>query len=324
MELPVVRFVMLIKQLGIIAFFINFTLASCFVNAEEGNLSPTAKDETPTEESAPAPSSENQNESGGSQKKPRPKITKPVERFTLQQRDIKHYLGDDNVTALLAKTDEYLTLIAPYETEINKGVVILLPDWQKGATNPSAINHLRKQLPYDGWTTITVHPPAKPENYPSVLIDLEKRAEENEKSLTDYQEKLVTLMVEVMKKAEEYPGTFVVVAQGNTGAVLMNAFTKEQVKEPNALVLLSAYLPTDIENNAFSINMASSDLPVLDLHLKKDHKRALLSARQRAIKAKHELKTYYRQQEIFNSEFSYYPDASLRASILGWLRSIGW
>lgn len=305
-----------IKIVTCTAFCLLFSLTSASTFAEEGNLEPIKKDaETKT------PSAKNADQSS---ERSSVKIVEPVDLFQLQQNDIKHYLVNENVTPVLAKTDEYLTLITPYKTEMNKGVVILMPDWEKGATNPSAINNLRNQLPDEGWTTIAVHPPAKPSNYPSRLVDEEKRKEENQKSLEKYQEKIATLMAAVMEKAQEYPGIFVVVAQGNNGAVLMNSYAKETIALPNALVLLSAYLPTDIANDEFSLNLALSDLPVLDLLLKKDQQRVITSAKQRDIKVKHELKSYYRQQSIYNTEFSYYPADTLRTSIIGWLKSIGW
>ena len=84
----------------------------------------------------------------------------------------------------MAGPDDYLTLVKRYTSANSKGVAILLPEWQQGATNPKAINFLRNALPAQGWSTIAIQPSNKPNNYPSTAITVAEQKKENELKTT--------------------------------------------------------------------------------------------------------------------------------------------
>jgi hypothetical protein len=209
-------------------------------------------------------------------------------------------------------------------TQNNKGVAILLPEWQQNAINPKAINFLRKGLPDKGWTTISVQAPNMPDNYPSHALKLSERTEENNKILAPYKKKLQTLMTAVMEQAKNYPGIFLVIAQGSHAAILIDIYEENGDIKPTALVMLSSYMFTDAANEHFAQNVALSELPVLDLFLKKDHPRAKSSAQLRQKYSNKEMKTSFRQKQLYNFNTGYYPKETLLREINGWLKSIGW
>lgn len=252
------------------------------------------------------------------------KIKDPVNVFKQTKADIKHYLPNEEFEALLAGPDDYLISIEENHTAINKGVVILLPDWAIGMTTPKSINYLRKAFPESGWTTITIQPSFNPENYPSQALEEKKRLEENSQALKNYQMKLNQLMPAIMEKAKAYPGIFLVVAEGNHAAMLTNLYHENDEIIPSALILLSAYLPTLPEAETFAQNMADLEIPVLDLYLKHDHPQVRENALARKKHAEKEMKVYYRQSQLTNFSSSYFPNETLYKSIQGWLRAVGW
>lgn len=267
--------------------------------------------------------------------KPKTIPVPPPRSLTLQYKDdLKHYLPANNVKPLLAGPDDYITLITENSSVNNKGVVILLPDWQQGATSPKAINFLRKALPLQGWTTISIQPTSKPENYPSSAFKVSEQQQENKIIIDGYKLKLGAMMNAVIAKANEYPGIVMIIAQGNHGAMLVEllAQNNEQAtisQVPNAFILLSSYLLAsnnliDETNTAFAKKLAYSEYPVLDLYLRHDNPIVLDKAKQRLALSKQEMKIYYRQRQLNNDAMGYYPEQELLTQINSWLKAIGW
>lgn len=270
-----------------------------------------------------------------SETKPKATAIPPPTSITLQYKeDLKHYLPADKVKPLLAGPDDYITLITENTSVNNKGVAILLPDWQQGATNPKAINFLRNKLPLQGWTTISIQPSSKPTDYPSSALKISEQQQENKTIIDDYNIKLGTMMNAVITKANEYPGIVIIIAQGNHGAMLVELLNQgnEQpaiTQPPNALILLSSYLLTsnkliDETNTSFAKKLAYSEYPVLDLYLRHDNPIVLNKAKQRLALSKKEMKVYYRQRQLNNVAMGYYPEQELLTQINSWLKSIGW
>ena len=252
------------------------------------------------------------------------KITEPVSLEKQQGSDLTHYLKPAELSLLLAGTNDFITLIQNELTSNSKGVAILLPDWQQSAASPKALNYLRKTLPTQGWTTISIQPYNKPKNYPSPAIKVLAQDEENKETLALYQKQLSVMMSAVMEKAKSYPGIFLVIVEGSHAALLVDLYEQEQVPQPNALIVLSSYMLTGPESLKYAQTLASSELPVLDLILKYDHPLAIENAKLRQGYADKELKGSYRQRVLSNFTAGYYPKRNLLTEINGWLRSQGW
>ncbi|PKG85299.1 DUF3530 domain-containing protein [Colwellia sp. 75C3] len=256
-------------------------------------------------------------------------IQKPIALTKQHKDDLKHYLTGEQVKPLLAGPDDYLTLVKRYTSANSKGVAILLPEWQQGATNPKAINYLRNILPSKGWSTIAIQPSNKPENYPSKAITVEEQKKENQLALDDYKNKLSTMLNAVMNTAKEYPGIVLVIAQGNNAALLVDLYSQEDSQRPNALIMLSSYRQSNHAlinsvNEDFARQLAFTELPVLDLYLKHDNPLVLAKAAQRKSFAKQEMKVYFRQRQLNNNITGYYPEEELLSQINSWLKAIGW
>jgi len=256
-------------------------------------------------------------------------IKPPIELTKQHKDDLKHYLANDHMKPLLAGPDDYITLVQKYTSANSKGVAILLPEWQQGATNPKAINFLRNALPAQGWSTITIQPNNKPQNFPSLALTIAEQKKENTTTLKGYKDKLSALFNAVMNTATEYPGIVLVMAQGNNGALLVDILSQEKSVKPNALILLSSYRQSnyaliDSANEDFARQLAFSEIPTLDLYLKYDNAIILAKALQRKLMARQELKIYYRQRQLHNTVTGYYPEQELLSQINGWLKTIGW
>lgn len=251
-------------------------------------------------------------------------INAPIDAFEQQQKDIEHYLPKETITPLLVGSDKYLIATNENTTAVNKGVMVLIPDWQQSIATPNALNQLRQNMPEYGWTTITLHPPHKPNDYPSQALVESERITENAESLDNYGKTFADILLVVLEKAKNYPGGIIVVAEGSHAAFILDIYQKKLVNEPSAFVMLSAYMPTPTASNKIAQQLAMTDYPVLDLYLQRDNRLVLANAKLRKDFANREMKVYYRQKQLNNRATGYYPNNTLAREIISWLSSVGW
>lgn len=310
----------------IISFSLTANVAFA-VQQENTDNQTSEQTEKANEEKGENKSEEKQEEASSTMTKtPRSdiEILAPVDTLANKKTDLEHYLPTEIVQPLLVGPKDHTTLVSTNNAINNKGVMILLPDWQQTAASPKALNALRQSFPDQGWTTITLLPPNRPDNYPSVAIDKTARDEENKKTLTNYQQELAKIISAVTDKAKGYPGIIVLIAEGHNAALLFNIYQEEQAEKPTALVIMSAHLNDDMANLSSATNLSLLELPVLDLYLKADHYLISKSIKLRKKLVNQELKTNFRQKQIFNIQTGYYPTEPLIKEINGWLKSIGW
>lgn len=249
-------------------------------------------------------------------------LVPPADYFSQQQDDIKHYLNQ--VTETLVGTQSHALLEQKSNTPINKGTVLLLPDWHDFIAPAQHLAYLAKTLPDMGYTTISIQPPAMPENYPSTAIAKEERATQNKALLDDYLRQLQALMVNVMEKAQQQQGAILVATAGSNAGFLMSLYQEAAIPVPQAFIMLSAYQLTDQQDLAFAKAVSESELPTLDLYLKHDNMRVEPSVKMRQKESTRNLKVEYRQYKLNNFATGYYPQENTRKAIEGWLASMGW
>jgi hypothetical protein len=252
------------------------------------------------------------------------KMTPPVSLFNQHQEDLQHYLNADKITSLQTDTESFIVLEQVGKTNNEKGVVILLPNWQQSSTSPKAIDHLRTSLPEQGWTTITMQALNKPDNYPSYAIEVAAQQKQNEEVLQTYKDTLSAMLTKVMDKAFEYPGIILMIAEGSNAAIVTELYQEKKNRLPNAMILMSAFMPTYAENQKFAEQIAKDELPILDILLTLDHRLVIENAKQRKSMAKKEMKVFYRQRQYNTYASGYYPKEKLVKEINGWLKAIGW
>jgi len=255
---------------------------------------------------------------------PEIKINLPPDLQNQFKNDIKHFTNTKNIKPMLAGSEDIITLLNEETSGNPRGVAILLPNWQQPLVSSKAINYLSNTLPSKGWTTITIQSPKMPKNYPSKKMNLLEREEENQETLNQYQKKLSVIIKKVLEKAMNYPGIFLVVAEGSNAAILVNLYAQQTDIQPDALVLLSPHLLNQSDNQFFANNLASIAVPALDLYLSRDNKLVSANAPMRKAKSKKMLKVFYRQQQFNNVISGAYPLSDLLKAINGWLKNIGW
>ncbi len=297
-----------------------------FQEDETKQTNTAAKKETSEENKENATSEGNQAASKLPAFPPRSEIeiAAPVNAAAQQENDIKHYLPEQDIQPVLSGPEDHLTLVETNTRQYHKGVIILLSDWQQNATNPTAINHLRTTLPQQGWTTISIQPPSKPEGYPSILSDKAAQERTNTETLAQYKKSLAELMTTVFVQAKTYPGIIVLISEGHHASLMYSLFYENQIEQPMAFVSLSGFLPDQQSMNQSAQHLSMIDLPVLDLFLKTDNRLIRQNAQMRKKLVNQELKSNYRQKQLFNIQTSYYPKAVLVKEISGWLKTIGW
>ncbi|QOL26648.1 DUF3530 family protein [Thalassotalea sp. LPB0316] len=250
------------------------------------------------------------------------KLVPAPDYFEQQQKDIKHYLT--KVSEVLVGTQSYALLAQKSNTPINKGVVILLPDWHDFISPSQHLAYLAKTMPDMGYSTLSIQPLAMPDGYPSTALEAQTRESENKAVIDDYLQQLQALMTRVIEQAQKQQGAILIVSAGNNAGFLTRLFSESKLPQPQAFIMLSAYQLTPENNQQFARQLSENDIPTLDLFLKHDNQNVAHSMLLRKQESTRNLKVEYRQYQINNFETGYYPNKALLGAIRGWLASLGW
>lgn len=125
--------------------------------------------------------------------------------------------------------------------------------------------------------------------------------------------------------AESYPGFYLVICQGKSCHWLNELFQSEQneLQSPDALIMLSAHMPDESENEKLAMNTALAEFPILDLYQDRDNPWVHQTIGERRLMARKNYKTNYRQRKL-NSHFDFYGQESRTVKeIYGFLTAVG-
>ncbi|MDO6427079.1 DUF3530 family protein [Thalassotalea sp. 1_MG-2023] len=315
---------------------ISFILASSVISTRSFSQENQEQEtQQSTSESTPEKASKNASEKTTSngdaapvtneqQSPERPDISLPKALPEIYELDLKHYLPEGEYENIMVGDNEHVALVTTHDSELPKGIAILIPDWQQPATSPQAINELRKILPKQGWTTLSLQPLDKPENYPSNALDDTTKTAENAEQLAQYQQQLAPLIAASIEKAKSFPGIIILIAQGQNAAQILSILQQPEFAKPNAYIMLSAYMPTTQETQIAAEHLTELTLPILDVSLKADHFQVPRNVALRSKYVKQLAKSQYRQTTLFNFTTGYYDANALATQIKGWLTSLGW
>lgn len=251
-------------------------------------------------------------------------VEPPISQIKVYESDLTHYLSESSIQNLMVGPDVHMAIVTPHAAANQKGVMVLLPEWQQPAISPQALHHLQKTLPEQGWVVINLQPLAKPTTFPSTAIEPATQAEQNTQALQKYKQTLSSLVQTAIEKAQNYPGIIVFVAQGYNAMLVSELFAEKATPLPQALVLLSAKMSPINRVEQSAEKMASLELPVLDLFLRVDTPDAERHAKIRQKHVFYLAKSQFRQKQLHNLYAGYYPSEPLIKEINGWLKSIGW
>ena len=228
----------------------------------------------------------------------------------LQVDDLTRQLPAAEISQIDA-TEPVLLLQRPAMTASRKGTVILLADSAEHAASPKHIDNLRQQLNDYGWDTLSVMPPD------AAMLTGDSDA------IQQFQTAVMQRISAAQQQARQQSGSVVVIAQGNSAAVLNQLYVAEQLAEPEALILLGAYLPDPQLNIELAKAIASHQIPTLDINHQYDNRfvNAQLALRQKWVNK--QLKPVYRQRQIIGSGLHQEVQQWVLHEIYGWLTSIG-
>ena len=228
----------------------------------------------------------------------------------LQVDDLTRQLPAAEISKIDA-AEPVLLLQRPAMTASRKGTVILLADSAEHAASPKHIDNLRQQLNDYGWDTLSVMPPD------AAMLTGDSDA------IQQFQTAVMQRISAAQQQARQQSGSVVVIAQGNSAAVLNQLYVAEQLAEPEALILLGAYLPDPQLNIELAKAIASHQIPTLDINHQYDNRfvNAQLALRQKWVNK--QLKPVYRQRQIIGSGLHQEVQQWVLHEIYGWLTSIG-
>ncbi|MCY7294265.1 DUF3530 family protein [Alteromonas sp. a30] len=281
-----------------------------------------------------------------SQRNPRLDLPPPsvIELAKQQNNDIKRYMDADHYRKFEINGVEQLLVISESHTALTKGVAVIVAETGTNSLSRHALAELVKPLNATGWVTVLLPAPTfafepikgknlNPEKIPPTLEDkattkqpfpFEDREQIPDSDFTTHESHMTELMERVVEVSNNYPGFFLVVAQGTSAAWLSKIYAEQTISQPDALVAISPYWPDYRYNKQLPKWLARVPAPVLDIYNSWDNAWIKKTAPQRVIEAEKALKLHYRQREIVGQPYDKQQFLYVAKEIYGWLTHMGW
>ena len=272
------------------------------------------------------------------------------------KQDVERSLRPEQFKTLLVGTNETVVVISESTRALSKGAAILVSETGRNGASHQALAPLSPYLNDFGWTTIMVTAPrldfepdiedstasdstantdapadtvpADPNNLPPAnqLIPSYTSTEVITNTMFEQQEQAFQLLMNAIEQERQnYPGFFVLIAQGTSAAWLAKLYGDGALRnEPDAVVTLGINWPQHELNQQIPDIIAQTPFPVLDLFNQFDSDWTKNTAHLRRITAVKTLKLHFRQREIIGPRFDHYQYEYLTREIHGWLTYMGW
>ena len=260
---------------------------------------------------------------------------KPTPWSSLVTNDIQRFLPSGEVRTLLAGEDEFISLYRQSMAASQRGIVLIIPDWQHLPTNNAGINFLRKQLNEIGYATLAMtmpdidwHPvdmttPESPESSEAESTTQSSQQGDEQSTpappaetqqaphfvtgepniseavLDDYKLKLIARFNALYNSAMDEGGNIIVVAQGASAGLLIEHYASFPNNELNAFISLGSYLPNSVRNQHLNATLSTISPPLLDIFYSEGNPDTLQSVKDRKRWVRKHAKYDYRQRELF-------------------------
>lgn len=139
-----------------------------------------------------------------------------------------------------------------------------------------------------------------------------------------HEQELIAQMQAIVTRTQNYPGFFLVIAQGTTAAWLNKIYSEQQIALPDALIMVSPYWPQRDINSQIPEQLANTMMPVLDIYSQWDNEWSKGTVVARKVAAEKALKMHYRQRELIGQMMDRQQYQLLSKEIYGWLTHMGW
>jgi hypothetical protein len=244
----------------------------------------------------------------------------------------------DSYETLLAGEREMIVIVNEATTPITRGVAVLVGEAGQSPLSHDSLAPLIPLLNQYGWVTILMPAPASaffgstittetaqpPEQSAERINPLSGLAVLAEEVFTKQETELLQQLQTIKQRSNDYPGFFIVVAQGTSAAWIAKIYSEKTLPTPDALVVLSPYWPDRKYNILIPELIANTDMPLLDFYSRSDNKWATATQPSRKIIAEKVLKLHYRQTEIISQRFDAERYQLISKDIYGWLTHMGW
>ncbi|GHG61251.1 hypothetical protein GCM10010919_05460 [Alishewanella longhuensis] len=191
-----------------------------------------------------------------------------------------------------------------------KGTVVILPDYQQHAFSPRLLNTLRLHLPAAGWNVLVMPAPETSEQISPEQKLLQQKSQ-------------LAARWQLLNQQGNLQNPVIVIAQGETAALLNLLVAEALATRPAAIVNLGAYLTDQQQNNQLLKQVALTPLPLLDLITAVDHPHATATTQQRQLVARAQQNSLYRQRYLSEARQDQPMQQWLIKEILGWLQTNG-
>ncbi|BDF93316.1 MULTISPECIES: DUF3530 family protein [Pseudoalteromonas] len=276
----------------------------------------------------------------------------PTPWSTVVSSDLSRLMPQDELKPLLAGDTEFLSLYRQHMSAQQRGVVLIIPDWQHLPTDNDGINFLRTQLNDLGYATLAMtvpdidwqavpteaeNPQSKPANSnqtesdnnddspttpPAKPVHVEAIAQISNAIIDNYKLNLIARFNALYQSALNEDGKIVVIAQGASAAVLLEHYAQYPSTNIDAFISLSSYLPNSQRNQQLNATISTISPPLLDIYYSVDNPDLLLSVADRKRWVKRHSKYDYRQRELFGLRSEPQQHERLTKEVDGFLRRL--
>lgn len=224
--------------------------------------------------------------------------------------DIQRQLPDSNLQQL-ESANLSLQLLSEQSIALRpKGSIVIFPDYQQHALSPRLLNTLRQNLPASGWHLLVMPAPEAAEQ-----ADAEQRLIQQKSQLA--------ARWQLLNQQGNLQAPVIVIAQGETAALLNLLIAESLEASPAAIINLGAYLADHKQNNQLLKQVGLTPLPLLDLITAIDHPHAKTTLAQRQLSARLQQNPLYRQRYLSDAFQDQPMQQWLVKEILGWLNTNG-
>ena len=262
--------------------------------------------------------------------------------------DLQRDLMPDRLDTLLAGEREVALLINESTTPITRGVAVLLGETGHSPLGYKNLAPLAELLNGYGWVTMIMTPPttgffnyqpvaatAVAEPTASPAAETQSQADTpihpktglqsfSQEDFSRHEQQLMLQLQAVVERTRQYPGFFLIIAQGTTAAWLTKLYSEKDLELPDAMVVVSPFWPDRNYNNQIPELLAKTEFPVLDIYSPWDNEWSLETSEKRKIAAVKGLKLHYRQRELIGQALNTEQYHLLSKEIYGWLTYMGW
>ncbi|MFT4939136.1 MAG: hypothetical protein ACI88A_002170 [Paraglaciecola sp.] len=262
-----------------------------------------------------------------------------IDQQAQEKADLERALFPENYQSLTVEERQILLIIKENTTPIARGVAVMIGESGRSMVSHDSLSPLSQQLNNLGWVTmlmpapqigLTIPPTEKKQatdpgksNTTAILAKSVAPPIDGEQFLI-HEQQLILQMRAILNKSKDYPGFFLVIAQGTSAAWLAKIYAEESLDSPDAFVAISPFWPSREYNIKLADYLANTSMPVLDIYNDWDNKWSLQSYPARQIAATKALKLHYRQREIIGLAIENQQPDYIGKEIYGWLSFMGW